>query len=237
MNMKILTFLLAGIITIGGTTGIFAASNAAAADYTSPAQTTTATTLEETTAAETTADTTTPATGVTTVVDETTPITAATTAVPAETTAVPSETTAAVVTPTNAPLEIIETTPVVDPTTATTAPPVTEAVPTETVPATVAIDEAGAKAIALSFIGTNSIIKVELENENGIAVYEIIIETAFARIEVKIDANTGVVLSSEVKEITGEGMNDCLDKDHKLNESRKNDEAQSDNEARKAVIK
>ena len=204
MNIKILTFLVIGIITLGGTTGIVAANNAADADAAATTQSQTA----ETTAAAT----------------ETTALPTETTAAATETTAVPVETTA--------PLVIVDTDPTAAPTTApTTAPVETVPVVTPVDPAAVKIDEESAKTIALDYLGTNAVVTIELKDLNGVAVYEIAVKTTFAEIEIVVDANTGVVLSSAITKITDTNAPDDLDACK--NDSRKNDEAKSDNEARK----
>jgi len=218
MNIKILTFLVIGIITLGGTTGIVAANTAADADAA-------ATTQSETTAAETTA-----------LPTETTAAATETTALPTETTAAATETTAVPVETTTPPLVIVDT----DPTTAPTAEPTTAptTAPVETVPvvtpvdpAAVKIDEESAKTIALDYLGTNAVVTIELKDVNGVAVYEIAVKTTFAEIEIVVDANTGVVLSSAITKITDTNAPDDLDACK--NDTRKNDEAKADNEARK----
>ena len=215
MNIKILTFLVIGIITLGGTTGIVAANNAADADAA-------ATTQSQTTAA---------ATETTALPTETTAAATETTALPTETTAAATETTAVPV-ETTAPLVIVDTDPTAAPTTApTTAPVETVPVVTPVDPAAVKIDEESAKTIALDYLGTNAVVTIELKDLNGVAVYEIAVKTTFAEIEIVVDANTGVVLSSAITKITDTNAPDDLD--GCKNDSRKNDEAKSDNEARK----
>ena len=215
MNIKILTFLVIGIITLGGTTGIVAANNAADADAA-------ATTQSQTTAA---------ATETTALPTETTAAATETTALPTETTAAATETTAVPV-ETTAPLVIVDTDPTAAPTTApTTAPVETVPVVTPVDPAAVKIDEESAKTIALDYLGTNAVVTIELKDLNGVAVYEIAVKTTFAEIEIVVDANTGVVLSSAITKITDTNAPDDLDACK--NDSRKNDEAKSDNEARK----
>jgi len=222
MNIKILTFLVIGIITLGGTTGIVAANNAADADAAATTQSQTA----ETTAA---------ATETTALPTETTAAATETTALPTETTAAATETTAVPV-ETTAPLVIVDTDPTTAPTAAPTTAPTTA--PVETVPvvtpvdpAAVKIDEESAKTIALDYLGTNAVVTIELKDLNGVAVYEIAVKTTFAEIEIVVDANTGVVLSSAITKITDTNAPDDLD--GCKNDSRKNDEAKSDNEARK----
>ena len=215
MNTKLITIIMAFIITLGGSTGIYAAANAApdASTDTSAAQT------ESTTAATTT------------VADETD-----VTVLPVEAT-VPAETTAPIVVidatgPTTA--ETMAPIVVIDPTTPTTVPvDVDDDTKTPIDPASVAITEDAATATAMTSAGTTAVlVKVELEDEDGVILYEIKIKTDTTCLEIKVDANTGVILSTDVKNIDDEDSAGH-DKDNKNNNG-KNFEAFLDNAARKS---
>ncbi|WP_083573880.1 PepSY domain-containing protein [Rossellomorea aquimaris] len=58
------------------------------------------------------------------------------------------------------------------------------------------ITESQAKEIALKQI-QGTVVKVELETDNGVQVYEVDVKTPTKLFEVKIDANTGKVLKVE----------------------------------------
>jgi len=87
--------------------------------------------------------------------------------------------------------------------------------------------------------------KIELENEKGVVIYEIKLSSDTFKIEVEIDANTGVILSSTINDCTDQNTACDLDKfcngnkygfnmkSCKFNESRKNGEAYLNIESRK----
>jgi len=222
MNTKILTIALALIVTLGGTTGIYAATNSKPALAADTADSTAQTTTAETTAAA-----------------EATPTSAPVVIVDTEPTIAPTAAPTAVPTaePTTAPTVV----PTADPTAVPTVVPTTEPADkdedtkTPIDPASVLINEENAKAIATTFAGTTSeIVKVELEDENGVILYEIKLMTDVSMIEVKIDANTGVIISSEIKDCKGDDILGDHNDSCKDNETRKNCEAFLDNKARKS---
>jgi len=219
MNKRILTIALAGLITLGTTTGIFAAAGVRSDSDASASKITVLGSSSERlsmainhviTADEsipTIVPTATPTLGPTLV--PTMEPTAVPTAVPTvEPTAVP--TAVLTVEPTTVPTGV----PTVEPTITPTSPP--EDVDDdndETIdPASVLITQEAAKTIALKFAGTTAVFtKIELENEKGVVIYEIKLSSDTFKMEVKIDANTGVILSSTIKDCTDQ--NTACDQD------------------------
>jgi len=222
MSIKILTLVIAGIITLGGTTGIVAATNPVSEDSIEPTisesvtdETTADPTVVETTAAETTAAETTAA--------ETT---AVETTVPAVT---ETEPTAA---PVTEPIVVVEpeptAAPITEPIVVVEPEPTTEPV---IVPEDVLLDGEEIKTLVLNFAGATALlVDVELTEENAVPIYVVTLKTDAGQIILTIDGNTGVILSSAIDTDDMDDNDEC----DKLNENRKNDEAHFDNEARKA---
>jgi len=67
--------------------------------------------------------------------------------------------------------------------------------------ATVTSDQASAAAVAAQ---PGTVVKVELENENGNVVYGVEIDTGNGRVDVKVDAGNGTVLATQADGHDGE---------------------------------
>lgn len=81
----------------------------------------------------------------------------------------------------------------------------------------VAITEEQAKATALDSIQGGTFVSIELEDEDGVIVYGVNILSGSTENDVKVDANTGVILKAEsgndTEEIESEG-NESKDQDN-----------------------
>lgn len=72
-----------------------------------------------------------------------------------------------------------------------------EAVDPAILDVTVTVNEETAKQTALNSVTGGTFVKIELEDENGVIVYGVEINQGSKNLDVKVDANTGLILASD----------------------------------------
>ena len=105
-----------------------------------------------------------------------------------------------------------------------------EAVDPAILDVTVTVNEETAKQTALNFVPGGTFVKIELEDENGVIVYGVEINQDSKNLDVKVDANTGLILASDNDQENDQNLEKDNGKDIEKDTENDNDNVQHENE-------